>query len=81
MRKIFIAHAVWLALSSYAILCLMGWTYNAFYPPIDEMEEAFSKPWRAPSRLAFSTIISFLLLITQGYIAKRQLKLGGTLRY
>jgi heme A synthase len=53
---------------------LWQWTYDAFYPPLDQIDEAFAKPWRPWARLAFTAILAVLMLGTQAYVAARRMR-------
>jgi hypothetical protein len=63
-----------LVLTFFVLYLLWHWTYAAFYPPMDQMDEAFAKPWRPWARLVLSAILAFLMLGTQAFIAVRRMR-------
>ncbi|MFZ2643737.1 MAG: hypothetical protein WA117_22285 [Verrucomicrobiia bacterium] len=63
-----------LAVTFFVLYLLWHWTYAAFHPPTDQIEEAFAKSWRPWARLAISATLAFLILGTQAFIAVRQMR-------
>lgn len=71
MSRTIVFHLVVLLISTVIIWWLYRWTMLAFYPPPLEMDASLAKPWRAWARLAFSAVITGLLLGTHILVARR----------
>jgi heme A synthase len=63
-----------LAATFFVLYLLWNWTYDAFYPPVNQIDEALTKPWRPWARLALSAILAVLMLGTQAFIAVRRIR-------
>ena len=61
-----------LVITFFVICRLWQWPFVAFYPPFDQLDEAFAKPWRPWARLALSAILAVMMLTVQAFIALRR---------